>query len=304
MTRKLLVLVGLTTVWVMVFAGAAEARVRSAHTPPPACMAPGSVVEIGASVQLTADFGCSLDVVSADMTTPIVVDLGGHTLDGFILDDTNAPLYVRNGTVTGRVGPELRAPDSATKITIDHVHVMGDAGAVLGGDLIIRFSQIDGAVLVGGNNTAIHWSVVRGGISMTDTDNGLSLSITHNLIVGAPGAGIFVLDEFLRPDIGGTISSNTITRSTGSGIDLGLGTDLSGLQVDHNLLTLNGGDGITLGPSPFAVGGSVTLTGNTAIGNAGHGFNLQPTAPDTVTDGGHNRAAANHTAPACVGVAC
>jgi Right handed beta helix region len=306
--RKFGVVVALATVWVVVFAGVAEARGRPVHTasPPPAvCPTPGAVVDVEASIHLTANYGCSLDVNGGTSTTPIVIDLGGHRLNGFVLDDdTPAPVVVRNGTVTGSVGPLSHAPDAGTTITIDHVHVMGDAGAELGGDLTITFSQIDGAVLVGGNNTAVRWSVLRGGISMDDSNNGLNVSITNNLLFGSPGDGIHLLDEFTRPDVAGTISWNIVARSAGSGIDLGDGSDLAGLVVSHNLISDNGGDGIVVGPSPFAIGGTVTVTGNIAIRNGGHGFNLRPTAPDKVVDGGHNLAFANRTAPQCVGVAC
>lgn len=303
--RKFGVLVALATVWVVVFAGVAEAHGRPVHSaPPPACPTPGAVVAVAASIHLTANYGCSLDVNGGASTTPIVIDLGGRRLNGFVLDDTAAPVVVRNGTVTGSVGPLSHAADAGTTLTIDHVHVMGDAGAELGGDLTISFSQIDGAVLVGGNNTAIHWNVLRGGISMDDSNNGLNVSITNNLLFGSPGDGIHVLDEFARPDIAGTISWNIVARSARSGIDLGDGSDLADLVVSHNLITDNGGDGIVVGPSPFAIGGTVTVTGNIAIRNAGHGFNLRPTAPDKVVDGGHNLAFANRTAPQCVGVAC
>jgi hypothetical protein len=306
MGRKLAVVLGLAAIWVVALAGVAQAKVikPAVPGPPPPCTTPGSEVEVTTSVQLTADYGCSLHIDALDPSTPILIDLGGHTLDGFILDDTNAPVYVRWGTVTGRVGPLEHAPDTGTSLTIDGVHVKGSAGAELGGDLTIRFSVIDGPVLVGGLHTSIHFSAIHGGILMSDTNNDLALNITHNRLNSSPGAGVTLLDNFGQPDVSGIVAWNVISHSGGPGMDLGDGSDLSGLVVSGNRLNHNGGDGIRLGPSSFPGGGSATFTGNIAIGNAGHGFNLRPTAPDTAVDGGFNVAFANQTQPQCVGLAC
>ena len=85
---------------------------------------------------------------------------------------------------------------------------------------------------------------------------------------------------------------------------LGLGTDLDGVKISNNLLIDNAGDGIALGPSLAPDGGSATFKGNFPTGNTGHGFNLHPTAPDTVVNGGNNVASGNLTSPQCVGIAC
>ncbi len=271
--------------------------------------------------------------------TPITVDLGGHTLGlatpstsptcayygfyprgGFscpITSGTGVMLTIVNGTVAGSVG----STDGSVHLSLVHVQgsvILSDSYALLGdGADRVSDSHIDGGVYDLNSSASIQRNLISGGVRTDDTFVGQHVMITDNLITDSPTAGITIgVDYFTNPDVGGTIANNTITRSTGPGIDAG-GSNLAGLLIERNWLLANGADGIELGPTEPNPASAI-ITGNVAIANAGHGFWINSTAyeagppgvlapPDQqphFVDGGHNIALFNRNTPQCIGVTC
>ncbi len=280
---------------------------------------------ITTSVRLTHDLTCATGFFllgPADGAVPITIDLGGHTLSvapaglggcGFndpirhcaITDYQGISLTIENGTVGGAIGLSA-AGESGPEGLISRVHVEGDVFIAYSGGTL-RDSQVDGAVHAIALTNTIRHDTIHGGIIISDGTNGLQLTITDNLIVKSPGAGILLQSSFSLPDITGTIARNVIYRSAGDGIggnaeNLGNPGGSSPLAITGNLLLANGGDGIGfLAGSGIQGGGSATIARNLAAFNHGHGFEL--TAPESFTTHG-NIAFANALAPQCVGLVC
>jgi hypothetical protein len=111
-----------------------------------------------------------------------------------------------------------------------------------------------------------------------DFNGGSFGSFSHNIVVGG---GISLSSEDFEP-YGATITDNIVVGSPESGIGIG-------------------------SPTAPRVRASVpvTLTGNLAIANAGHGIDAESGGNNPqIIDGGHNRAFLNRTNPQCIGVAC
>lgn len=147
----------------------------------------------------------------------------------------------------------------------------------------------------------------------------LDFTIESNILASSPSYGIEldVTGPYPPPDVTGSIIGNWIVNSKLDGIrEPGMfgaeGTpSLGPLTVADNLLVGNGGDGIFLVGSldyplyPGALlGGPVTVTGNRALLNHGHGIVVNLTGGKGVSDGGGNRAWLNRLRPACIGVDC
>jgi hypothetical protein len=279
----------------------------------PAVAAAGSLPDLqcsgsNSSVRLREDLTCTSAVVFDASGGPITVDLGGHTLsvpsaqpsgscyieraaDCAIVWSGGDPgaLTVKNGTVIGGV----------IAGSISHVHITGMTSP-LGR---MSYSQVNGVVFVT-YNTVIDHNLVVGGVMTEDVFNGIpNLTITNNLIVDSQTAGIMSCSMYGFQDVSGTVVGNVIYRAAGDGIFFG---NNYRVKLSGNVLVDNGGDGIAVMspvvPWPIA-GASAALSGNTAIGNAGLGFNLRPIPPDTVTNGANNLAYANggeqFPAPGC-----
>ena len=157
--------------------------------------------------------------------------------------------------------------------------------------------------------------MIRGkGVLLWNLDHTLTnFEVSDNLIVGNTGNGIGLHTHFFSADdVTGTITRNFVSRNTGDGISLtGDLRDLGAVEISKNLVAANTGTGIVVSgtlesPLPVITGGPVTLTKNAAVFNAGQGINAPwiPSWPSGVVDGGGNKAFANGTAPACVGVSC
>ncbi len=271
--------------------------------------------------------------------TPITVDLGGHTLgltspsgtvicsyfgfyrgEGYgcpISAGGGVSLTIAKGTVAGSVG-STDGSVHLSKVHVEGLVILSLAHPAVGiGADTVSDSRIDGGVYDLNWSASIQRDVIKGGISTNDDFVGQEVTITNNLITDSPADGITILEGYyLRPDTDGVIADNIITHSAGSGISAS-GANLNGMLIEHNWLIGNDADGITLGP-PYPSPASATITGNVAIANAGHGFNINSTAyepgppgvlapPDQqphFVDGGHNVGLFNRTAPQCIGVTC
>ncbi len=323
--RKLLALLVLALVWV----GLPTAVASASPLPGLEC---GQTITT--SVRLRHDLTCSQGFL-VQMTlpdgrpltppTPITVDLGGHSL-GLVSASSSVvgcshwwfegpglrcsisagagvALTIRNGTVVGSVG----TLDSGVRI--EHVHVEGGVVFTESGSGEVSDSRIEGPISDFAASAIIRRDVIAGGITTDDAFVNMHLDINHNLIAGSPANGVLINEGVGFPDMSGEIVDNVIYRSAEAGIR-SAGDDLDGLQVEHNLLVDNAGDGIRLGPVAslgFPEGApSVTLTANVALFNGGHGFNLAtvPPPPSPITDGGHNIAIGNSVSPQCIGVTC
>ena len=266
----------------------------------------------------------------------VVLDLGGHTVEGAITARGHAGLSVRAGTVRGDV-----RFDDVREASVRRLSVRGGS---------ITCVRSAGCTIV--------QSVVRGGgITIAQSENGISNRIRRNVVRHAPGAGITAdrtdtisIDGNVVRDSGIGISTshaadlevagNVLVRNSGTGLSGSFGSAASFVR---NHIASNGGDGISLrtwggdtliarnmvrrnrgngilgaavahwsvignlaarnGAAGIAITGAVedaTLAHNTARRNGRLGID----AAKGVTDGGGNRAHANAGAAQCAGIAC
>lgn len=302
--RKLAVLLVLTTLLV----GVSVSTAGATSTPGLQC---GDTIT--ASVRLRADLICpDSPAFSVQSATPITIDLNGHTLHPGISQDDVGTVTVQHGTLDGSI-TFLRFGGGS--VAVRFARVNGDIGNPGGGSLDLRNSTINGNIQIRGATNTISRNVIRGGIRVDDSDTGLTLSITGNLISRSGAAGIAIVmfgPAGFPDDVSGTIAYNAINGAAGSGIDIsGEVRNLGSLTVKRNTLAGNGGDGLRLRgdfadlPSA-APGGPVTVAGNIAFHNHGRGVDLVWTegSPSGIVDGGGNIALFNRVRPQCVGVSC
>ena len=207
-----------------------------------------------------------------------------------------------NGTVIGGIG--LAGGSFLDDGFVTHARVRGIV-ELWAGHVELTDSRVDGTVYVTALRAIVDRDVIDGTVTLDDTWNDLLPAITRNRITNG---SIVLFHNFSSPDIGGTIAGNVVRQSPGAGIDLDSSSP-AGLSITGNRVIENHGDGIIVGPGvvpdpPPWPAGSVTFRGNVAVDNGGHGFNLQPTAPDAITDGGGNIAVGNGLDPQCIGIAC
>lgn len=273
-------------------------------------------------VVLRTDLTCGSGFHFGPSDPPVTIDLGGHTLS--VPGDAGrctAPgpcgaiagaSAVRNGTVLGTLS-DIGAVTSV--LVVGDVEVRPGFAGTPGPASVQRSMILDGKIRVWGSEVTITGNVIRGGVSLVDTNNAVrDVVVERNWIVQSPGAGISVAPDpgSFPNDVSGRFARNVVWGAAGSGIDIRGGVwNLGTLDIDTNLLIGNGGDGFRSGTAasgpPTALGGPVTLTGNVALSNAGHGFDagwMAGVAGTGIVDGGGNRALANATAPACTGVTC
>jgi hypothetical protein len=312
---------GLMAPMMVAMAGPAAA----AEPPPrdPACGPPDSAI-----AGITADERLTHDVVCTFMAfdTAATIDLAGHTLSvGNIHNDgradaetfINGRLIITNGMF------------SSGNIHLRHVRETGSLQLETGG-LFLERSTFDGdlsiglGALNGGTFSAVgsfmhgNTATVGGRIAVTRsvivgnafTDNhaaGIRFAVDHSLIAGS--LTIDPDDPFPPGDVQGDVSHNLFLGGglvlAGFGM-IGLGpTTITDNVVLHNPAY----NGITVGSNRqlgSTVSGPVTLAGNLAIGNHGHGIDAESSGgiQPQIIDGGHNRAFLNQTDLQCVGVAC
>jgi hypothetical protein len=282
------------------------------------------------NVMLRADLTCatSFDVGQDLSTPPISIDLRGHTLtitapdapcrlNQPFLDAARCAIFgetkltVRNGTVIGSIG--LASQPQGGRVS--DVHVEGDVWLTGSGGAVNQ-NTIDGTVHDFATTATVHSNWIRGGgITFDDSFNGLEVHFTSNLIRKSPGAGIIGSlgggGEF-PGDVVGEISLNTVTGSVGSGIEIdGALGNVGRLAIALNRLTNNGADGIRLTTAgdedDTNLGGPVTLFGNVASRNNGHGIDASWITSLTgtgVVDGSGNIAKGDGLSPKCIGVIC
>jgi len=315
--RCVAVVGALACLWSVPAAGAATPS-NHANWPDLQCGA------VSTSVVLREDLTCPNAIFVDDdaRLSSITIDLDGHTLTGpgcsseqcgtIEAGDPFTSVNIEDGTIVGGVTFVIFATPVGGG-GIRDVHVEGDLYLSsnwirLGPGQQVRHDTIDGQVYIIGSNSTVTHNAVGGGIMLDDGPAGMvNTVITDNTVTNAPYGGIAITDFFLRPDISGTIGDNTVMDSGGAGIDLDDGADLAGLVVVRNRLIDNGGDGLHMGThswDTFPSTGSVTVMGNLAMGNAGHGYDLEPAVGTTIDDGGRNRAVGNGADPACIGIHC
>ncbi len=153
-------------------------------------------------VHLDADLTCDSSFVigsSAD-TTPISIDLEGHTLTVTTPDAACrfgqvgpmcailavGPLQLRNGVVWGSVGlASVHAANNVRGVTIH-----GDLWSSGVGGRLVANAIWNGSIRVfSGQTTVADNFIGTGGISFSDVDRQMNIDIDHNLIVASPGDG-------------------------------------------------------------------------------------------------------------------
>ncbi|MGZ4707938.1 MAG: FG-GAP-like repeat-containing protein, partial [Acidimicrobiales bacterium] len=273
-------------------------------------------VPVTTSVKLRADLTCLESLHIPRNAPPLTIDLGGHTLTGpqscgsqsgalCAVESESGVATITDGTVDGGI----------SGMRISRVHVTGIVTTGMTGAVIVSHSVIDHGVYQWGS-ASIHDNRIGGGIFYDDDFIGTGFSIVGNTIVG--GAGISVYDEFDFDHIGGTISGNDISGSSGAGITIrGPGTYvMRPVTIANNTVHDNAGDGIDVSvtssqysyAAPGAVNGPIELRGNVARRNGGHGidahFERDGGSAPGVIDRGANRASGNGVVPQCIGVRC
>ncbi len=277
-------------------------------------------------VHLDADLTCDSSFVigSSSDTTPIFIDLGGHSLT---ITTPNAacrfgqvgplcailavgPIKLRNGVVQGSVGlASVRAANNVRGVTIH-----GDLWSSGVGARVVANTIWNGSIHVfSGDTTVANNFVGTGSISFSDLDSQMNIVIDHNLIVASPTDGIAGVlgqgGEFAN-DVTGEIHGNAISRPTGAGISItGALTNLGELALIRNRVLNSGGDGIHIvghatPPTPY-LGGPVTLTGNKVDGAGGIAINapwVDNLSGTGIVDGGAN--ISRRSASPCIGVVC
>jgi hypothetical protein len=266
----------------------------------------------------------------------VVLDLGGHTVEGAITARGHARLSVRGGAVRG----DVRFDD-------------------------VRQASVRRLRVRGGSITCVHSAgcsivqsvVTGGGIAIAQSESGIPNRVRRNVVRAAPGAGITADRTDTTSIVGNVVRDSKIGISTSHAADLEVtrnvlvrnsGTGLSGSfgsasSFTRNYIASNAGDGISLrtwggntliarnvvrrnrgngifgaavahwsvirnlaarnGASGIAITGAVedtTLAHNVARRNGGLGMDAVP----GVTDGGGNSARANAGTPQCAGIAC
>lgn len=288
-------------------------------------------------VRLTADLTCTEPFtmpgseppqfyVPPDWELRPTIDLAGHTLDisaiairchpgapsllfpcGMV-----GPFRFVNGTIRGNIG---------NVFLLDQVMVHGVVwlgftaqGVSLVGATMQRSGIVDGVVHVGSEVT-----IERSGFFRSSVDNALNeaavrLTLRDNVFFRSPGpAAVWLQDRLgVGNDIGATVERNLFVRPEGPGI-LVTGSEFAfaPVLISHNLVALGRDDGIRVEVGvnealPRPDEDSITLAGNLAVVNRGHGIVVDAGSPERgfVVDGGHNHAAANGLSPQCVGISC
>jgi hypothetical protein len=148
-----------------------------------------------------------------------------------------------------------------------------------------------------GGAITVSGSIIVGSVFSNDHEINTAYRIDHSLFFGSVGIS------------GG--SGGHISNSIFAGGSIALGSDLSDPgtgTISGNIVVGSPESGIEIGTSHPTSGpsGPITLSGNLAIANAGHGIDAESgdVSHPQIIDGGHNHAFLNQTTPQCIGVAC
>jgi hypothetical protein len=311
-------------------APAAACLAAPATAAPPA--QPGCGDVITQSIRLRADVIC---LESDGLTVAgdgVVVDLGGHTVQGYPFRGsvgmrvTADDVTVRRGTVAGDTSlfvtgarirlADLRAPG------ILAIEGMGagisrvDGGSsvftssIAGPAVRIADSTLEGGeVVIGGPGTVVARSTftTMAGVHVDGTDG----RIVDNAVM----ASSFVFPDTVLLGVGGAgavVARNRVSGAGGTGVSVagagarvvdneasgnaGDGIAVSGASavVRRNVANANGGDGLRV------TGAGALVAGNVARLNGALGID----AVAGTRDGGNNRASGNGDPRQCVGVVC
>jgi hypothetical protein len=281
---------------------------------------------ITTSIRVANDLTCAGLILTA-AGRGVTVDLNGRTLRSTALGppcasfppptfppsctiDIGEGATLTNGKLRGaQVGSrggqitDVQATNSSFHLAVAGLHrsqLMDGTVHFWGGSQITR-NRLVRTPLVTDN-------AFRGSCCFTIADNTL-----RDSVVQWPGAtaSIAVVGSVAFPqDISGEIVRNDIRGGTGDGIRVSTWISLGALEVADNTVTGVRGDGIVVGgsdaspPAPpgWPTPGPVTMRGNRAVANGGHGLVIEGTV--AVVDGGGNMAAANRVSPQCVGLVC
>jgi hypothetical protein len=294
----------------------ASARARRTTTP----ISCGQ--EVTTSIVVANDLSCTTTPILQISGEGVTVDLRGHTITGggtgSLCGDLrfgSCALELHDGvTLTnGRLrNVQLGVlGGTATKLELRDGSTVDMNGGQFGGGRVF-----DGSVnIYGAGSTLAGNRLVRTGTYLDDVRYSLrDLSIADNIITdgsasfGSQTAAILVRGSaFLPGDISGEIVRNRISGSKGDGIAL-VGSQImfGSFRIEGNRVRTNAGNGITVlgsgAPGPFT-GGPITIRGNEALRNGGHGLEISTTTA-TIVDGGGNVARRNQTDPQCIGVTC
>jgi parallel beta-helix repeat protein len=244
------------------------------------------------------------------------VERNSITRNGLTTDFAGMNVFGSTGLViegndisqSGDIG--LFLVDESSRNTIRHNRFADnpESGILIGGDDNIVdgniFLRDGGGLGLGGNRNRVTSNVVldipaacgeEGCGPGLQVEEGSSNVISGNVVRRVP-TGIAV--EAFGPSTAGTIvSDNVVDSAYGDGISVDVihpGGAATNTQVERNVVTRAGDDGIEVG------GASATLTGNLVLDNGDLGIE----AVAGVTDGGGNTAAGNGNPLQCTNVRC
>ena len=263
----------------------------------------GSTITV--SMVLTHDLLDCQNGVIIDASN-IVLDLGGHVLDGVgngqpgvgvSINQGRTGVTVRNGTVQQffvgvalkSFGSDLTAGNAVTGIKILNNRTGISSGGFRNDNNKFQNNVVSGSLDLGifirGSGNVVSGNQVSGGVGGIDVADGNGNQIQGNQVTGQTVGGI-VLRGGVNTVVSGNVAYNNrvgirATNETTSGTLVSNGT--------HSNIE----DGIRVSTPGF------TLKGNAAHGNGAIGINAVP----GVTDGGGNTASGNGTAN-CVNISC
>jgi hypothetical protein len=204
--------------------------------------------------------GCSGTalVIGAD---GVRLDLGGHAVDGSIVTGDHSDVKVVDGAVYG----DIRF-DDVQRATVRRVRV--------------RHGSI--ACLDSAGCNFVRNFVAGGGITIAQSESGVSNRIRGNVVRGAPGAGISASRTDTTSIVANLVRDSAIGIQTSHGADMRIernvivGNDGDGLSgsfgsaagIFRNVIAHNGGDGISL----RTWGGQTLIARNLIYRNGGNGI--------------------------------
>jgi hypothetical protein len=281
------------------------------------------LMPITTDVRLTHDVDCG--PVGVVFVRSVTFDLAGYTLRALaivgeahdLIDTTftSGHLVLTSDYITGvrlhfsrvTVSGSLALKSNGT-VSLDHSFLDGNVRSGGSGNIlnfIANDSTIRGSVAATGGILTVHRSVFIGNIYSVNYDAGIRFALDRSLIVGS--LGISLTPVFPPGDVQGDISHNLFIGGGVSvgGASLGIGPT----TITDNIVLHSTYSGIAIGnylPYGGTPSGPVTLRGNLAVANQGHGIDAGPAGNQLprIVDGGHNRAFLNGTDPQCVSVTC
>jgi hypothetical protein len=309
--RKRFLILGAIIIALAVPSTRAEATTPPAVTPTPIDSCGPIDSNASSSFVLTTDLTCNL-LSQVFPPRHVSIDLAHHTLTGTgTLQPPGDP-----GSVDVRDGTLVHTGFDENGGTLQDLRIVDSVIGVDRSGTLTRSTVENTTTIIWGSGARITHNRIKGGngIGIDDVFRGISnYEISSNDISRSTGSGIGYGFSFVfgtGGEITGSMVANHIHDNTGGGIRLGGAVQNFGLNtIAFNLIDHNGGDGILVdGPHATDVvstpNGPIKIGANLLIANQGAGVDAQwvPGVPSQIVDLGGNLSLFN--AKRCIGVRC